>query len=92
MPAAYAHEGRGSDSRNDRKLSATLKGEREVPGPGDPDGRGTARIKVQQDQVCFHLSWRSIEAPTAAHIHVGPRDVAGPVVVGLFSAPRWIRT
>jgi hypothetical protein len=87
VPAASADEGRHSGPRHDRKLSASLKGEREVPGPGDPDGRGTARIKLKGSQVCFHLSWRNIEAPVAAHIHVGARDVAGPVVVGLFGTP-----
>ena len=57
-----------------------------MPGPGDPDGKGKAGIKLKKDRVCFELSWRNIDGPTAAHIHEGARDAAGPVVVGLFAA------
>ena len=58
-----------------------------MPGPGDENGRGKARLLLKKDQICFELSWRKIEAPTAAHIHRGTREVAGPVVVGLLSVP-----
>ena len=34
--------------------------------------------------MCFELRWEDIDAPTAAHIHFGPPDVAGPVVVTFF--------
>jgi hypothetical protein len=68
-------------------LSARLTGEAEVPGPGDPDGFGFAGILLSDSRVCFALRWRRIAPPTAAHIHVGRRGVAGPVVVPLFSAP-----
>jgi CHRD domain len=81
LPAAYAT---GDDRGNDRRLEARLTGAKEVPGPGDPDGRGKAQIRLKNDQVCFELSWRNIEPPTMAHIHVGSRDVAGPVVVLFF--------
>jgi hypothetical protein len=66
-------------------LSATLTGAAEVPGPGDPDGEGTAAITVNpgQGEVCFELAVSDIAPATAAHIHVGPVGVAGPVVVGL---------
>jgi hypothetical protein len=68
------------------RLVAHLTGEAEVPGPGDPDGSGSAEVEVkpQQGTVCFDLSWEDIDAPTAAHIHFGPPDVAGPVVVTFF--------
>jgi hypothetical protein len=74
-----------SDAR--QVLRTTLTGAKEVPGPGDPDGRGTARVVLKQDQVCFELSWSNIDGPTAAHIHVGGRDVAGPVVLLMLSVP-----
>jgi hypothetical protein len=68
-----------------RPLSATLTGAAEVPGPGDPDGSGEVHITLNQGQglVCFQLSVADIAPATAAHIHVGPVGVAGPVVVGL---------
>lgn len=69
-------------------LKAKLTGANEVPGPGDADGKGRARIFVlkQFDAVCFRLKWDGIAAPTDAHIHRGAVGVAGPVVVPLFNA------
>jgi hypothetical protein len=68
-----------------RPLSTTLTGAAEVPGPGDPDGSGTAHLTLNQGQgeVCFELTVSNIAPATAAHIHVGPVGVAGPVVVPL---------
>lgn len=71
-----------------RRLSATLTGAAEVPGPGDPDASGTASITLNQGQnkVCFDVSWADIDGTVfASHIHVGTADVAGPVVVTLFT-------
>jgi hypothetical protein len=71
-----------------RPFSTTLTGAAEVPGPGDPNASGTARITLNQGQgeVCFDLSWAGIDGTvTAAHIHVGPAGVAGDVVVPLFA-------
>jgi hypothetical protein len=66
-------------------LTTTLTGAAEVPGPGDPDGSGLAKITLNQGQgeVCYELAVEGIAPATAAHIHVGPADVAGPVVVAL---------
>jgi hypothetical protein len=68
-----------------RQLSTTLTGAVEVPGPGDPDGSGTALITLNQGQgvVCFELTVEDIAPATAAHIHVGSAEVAGPVVIPL---------
>jgi hypothetical protein len=68
-----------------RKFTTELTGAAEVPGPGDPDGSGTASITLNhgQGEVCFELTVSDIAVATAAHIHVGPAGVAGPVVVGL---------
>jgi hypothetical protein len=71
-----------------RPFSTTLTGAAEVPGPGDPNASGTARITLNQGQgeVCFDLSWAGIDGTvTAAHIHIGPAGVAGDVVVPLFA-------
>jgi hypothetical protein len=65
-------------------LSASLKGAREVPDPGDPDGRGRAFVRLAGGTACFLLQWSKISAPVAAHIHEGRAGVAGPVVVPFF--------
>jgi CHRD domain len=69
------------------RLAATLDGANEVPGPGDPDGRGSAFVRLAGDKACFVLQWSKITAPTAAHIHSGKAGVAGPVVVLFFDVP-----
>jgi hypothetical protein len=80
--------GAGADDDGDDhgRLVSHLTGEAEVPGPGDPDGSGSAQLefKPQHGEVCFDLGWEEIDAPTAAHIHFGPPDVAGPIVVTFF--------
>ena len=47
-------------------LTASLSGAREVPGPGDPDGRGRAVVKLAGGKACFVLRWSGIAAPTRA--------------------------
>ena len=85
---------RGDDDDDDdgeggRRRTAQLTGAAEVPGPGDPDGSGTATIRLQleQGEVCFDLTVSNIGPATAAHIHEGAEGVAGPVVVPLDPAP-----
>lgn len=72
-------------SSGGRPLSATLTGAAEVPGPGDPDGSGTARITVNpgKGEVCYELSVLNIAPAIAAHIHEAPVGVAGPIRVTL---------
>ena len=64
-------------------LEATLTGEQEVPGPGDKDGRGHAVVKVFKAKVCYALEVKRIKPATAAHIHLGLRGEAGPIVAEL---------
>ena len=80
VPAAASG---GSGSKVTR-LAATLSGANEVPGPGDPDGRGRAFVRLAGDKACYALEWSKIGAPTAAHIHTGKAGVAGAVVVLFF--------
>ena len=77
-PPALAQDG-------GRKLTATLSGAAEVPKPGDPDGTGTAVIRINpgQERLCFTLQVVGIDPARAAHIHRGAPGVAGPVVVPL---------
>jgi hypothetical protein len=49
----------------------------------DPDGHGFFTYSIDGTTFCWTLSWRDIETPTAAHVHVGPRHVAGDVVIPL---------
>jgi hypothetical protein len=64
-------------------LEASLTGEKEVPGPGDPNGRGEAEVKVYKAKVCYELEVKRIKPATAAHIHLGLRGEAGDIVVPL---------
>ena len=64
-------------------LQASLTGEKEVPGPGDPNGWGHAWVKVYKERVCYKLEVKRIKPATDAHIHRGGPKVAGPVVVTL---------
>ena len=64
-------------------LEASLSGEKEVPGPGDPNGRGEAEVKVYKAKVCYELEVERIKPATAAHIHLGLRGEAGPIVAPL---------
>jgi hypothetical protein len=76
----------GKRAGKGKVLKANLKGKAEVPGPGDPDGKGKALVRVNpsKGRVCFRLSWKRIAEPTRAHIHKGPKGVAGPIVVPFF--------
>lgn len=66
-------------------LETVLTGAAEVPGPGDPDGSGTfvGKVKPGKGTLCYILTVNSIAPATAAHVHVGTADVAGPVVIAL---------
>lgn len=75
-------------------LQATLTGLAEVPGPGDADATGIAkvRINVKKQSVCFLIVVKDVALPaTAAHIHAGAAGVAGDVVVTL-GAPTEVGT
>lgn len=70
-----------------RKISTSLNGAAEAPGPGDPEGSGTfsARINPGQEQICYELTVKDIAVATAAHIHEAPAGSAGPVALGLLA-------
>jgi hypothetical protein len=62
---------------------APLTGAAEAPGPGDPDGSGSARFWMNPGQgtVCWDYSVSGVEPLAAAHIHRAPAGVPGPVVI-----------
>src|SRR5438045_6604031 len=68
-----------------RPFTTTLLGSLDVPA-GDPDATGTATVWINPGQgtVCYSWSVSNVSTPVfAAHIHVAPVGVAGPVVVPL---------
>ena len=77
--AGYAGEGGG------RPLATTLSGAAEVPGPGDTDGTGEFKVKLNPGklEICYELTASGIGTATAAHIHEGAVGVAGDPVVNL---------
>lgn len=70
------------------QLSAELTGAAEVPGPGDPDGSGTATVALDlvRSSVCYTLQVANIAPATAAHIHQGLMGQAGDHLV-MLEAP-----
>jgi hypothetical protein len=77
--------GDGMMHHNGWKLHTFMNGSQEVPGPGDPDGWGRAKVRVNPtaEQLCVDMWVKNIMPATAAHIHEAPAGVAGPVVVTL---------
>ena len=71
------------------KSFAMLSGDREAPGPGDPDGKGVAIITVRPNtnEVCVMMRWTRVNGtPSGLHIHQAPVGEPGPIVVDLASA------
>jgi hypothetical protein len=66
-------------------LLAALTGEQEAPTDGDPDGFGAADFRIKGNKVCFRIIASDIAPTTAAHIHKGGPEVAGPIEVDLFT-------
>src|SRR4051812_23696208 len=69
VAAAFAKSG--------NSFHATLAGKAETP-KGDPDGSGSAEVKINGTSVCWELKTARIGTPMAAHIHKGKPGVAGP--------------
>jgi hypothetical protein len=72
-------------------LAATLTGKNEVgengrKGAGDSNGRGGATIAGKGTKLCWGITVKDVDTPSAAHIHRGTSAKNGPVVVEL-SAP-----
>ena len=69
-----------------QRFTTTLTGANEIPGPGDPDGSGTATITINRGlgEVCWEIEVADITLPAiGAHIHLAPVTAAGPVVIPL---------
>jgi hypothetical protein len=57
--------------------------EEEVPGGGDPDGRGRAVVKVFKEQLCARVETGAIESSSKATINLGMSGEKGPTVANL---------
>jgi ABC-type glycerol-3-phosphate transport system substrate-binding protein len=73
---------------SDAAMTVTFKtdltgGTTEVPQPGDPDGKGSATVKIDADagKVCYTITVENIATPVASHIHEGAAGGAGPIVI-----------
>ena len=66
------------------KLSAKLSGSNEVGG-GDPNGSGTAAVKLRGTEICFDVKWTGFQA-IMSHIHKAPAGTNGDVVVPFFTS------
>jgi hypothetical protein len=80
LVALVAAAGAAAAAQKGNSLHATLLGASETP-KGDPDGRGTAEVKITGTKVCWEIKTTKVQTIVAAHIHKGGRGVAGPVVV-----------
>ena len=61
-----------------------LNGGQEVPSPTNRSAHGFFSYDIDGDQFCYTLQVKGLSTPAvAAHVHLAPRNVAGPVVVPL---------
>lgn len=66
-------------------MEIALSGGAEVPGPGDTNGSGMAHLTFNHDkgEVCYDITAKDIQTPTAAHIHMAEAGKSGPVKIPL---------
>lgn len=68
-------------------FSVQLSG-KQVPGGGDPDGQGYARLDLdpEHETACLVTTWKKLEgAVTALHLHAGHRGSEGPHWIDFFN-------
>jgi hypothetical protein len=75
-------------AQNNSNFQATLSGSNEVPALSTgASGAFNVRISKDDAAIAFELSYDGLEGSvTAAHIHLGQRDVNGGVIAFLCSA------
>jgi len=78
-----------SSSTLGRTFTVKMAGTNEAPAAGDPDGTGTAIIRIRRSdaQLCYRITVANIQLPAVgAHIHRGTPGGSGPIVIP-FTAP-----
>lgn len=83
--ATFAAAPLTAQQNSGRPFTTSLEGANEAPAPGDPDGTGSATVRINPGlgQLCYDLTVSGIAPATAAHLHEAPAGTAGPVVAGL---------
>ena len=79
---------RGPVTRN--FIAKPMTGAKEVPGPGDPGGKGSAQFGITGSQICATFRFTTTDTPfqiTGTHIHKGVAGVKGDIVVNFGAAP-----
>jgi hypothetical protein len=75
----------GGDNNN---YAVHLDGDTEVPANASlATGQAIFKLSADGTSLDYKLIVANLDNPVAAHIHVGPPGVNGPVVALLFSAP-----
>ena len=69
------------DGAGPHSLAGALRGSRQVDGAGDPDGDGFGIVTFDDGMAFFYFDTSDVDAPTAAHIHMGTSTENGPVVI-----------
>jgi hypothetical protein len=80
---AFTTPGIANAATTGNNLHAKLSGSQVVPGPGDPNAKGTFKAKVKGDQFCYSLKVAKVARVTGAHIHAGDADTTGAIVLSL---------
>jgi hypothetical protein len=74
-----------ASAQNTQMMVATLSGGAETPAPGVLTGAaGHATLSIDQSAQTISVTLNIVNLPTAttaAHIHVGPAGVAGPIII-----------
>ena len=74
---------------SEQTFTATMNGANERPNPVTTPGVGTANFTLSADgnTLTWNVSMTGTNNVTAAHIHVGGAQIAGPIILGLFAGP-----
>lgn len=69
-----------------RPLTADLTGAAVLPGPGDPDGSGTATLWLNQGQgtICWQVTSADVQLPIEPRLYEGTAGTTGGFVAILF--------
>lgn len=84
---ASAHEPSPTLDAGDGHFTIQLSGA-EIPGRGDSDGQGTAKLDFdrQKQTACLGITWSKLRGDvTALHLHAGARGSEGPISIPFFN-------
>ena len=73
-------DGMGPDNAD---FTATLNGENEIPAVVTT-AAGMVTLEATESSIIFRIEVQNLTDATAAHIHIGDDDVAGPIIATLF--------